>query len=146
MWKTFCTIVIYGDPIATERTRFDASRKIAYKPSKTRQAMTRRIALIQQYISQNGLAMIENEPIRVELDFYHSRPQRLMRKNDPLEPIPKTTKPDVDNLAKLILDSATQGGLWSDDNLISQLEIRDWYVAKTDQPKTVIIVKTLDKE
>jgi len=69
-----------------------------------------------------------------------------MRKKDPSEPIPKTTKPDVDNLAKLILDSATQSGLWADDNLITQLEIRDWFVEKTTEPKSVMIVKTLDRE
>lgn len=146
MWKTFCTVTIWGKPIATERTRFDARRKIAYKPSKTRNAMSRRIVLIKQHINQNSLPMIENEPIRVELDFYHPRPKRLMRKKDPSEPIPKTTKPDVDNLAKLILDSATQSGLWADDNLITQLEIRDWFVEKTTEPKSVMIVKTLDRE
>ena len=146
MWKTFCTITIHGDPVATGRARFDARRKIAYKPSKTRHAMARRIMLIKQHISQNRLLTIDNQPIRVELQFYHSRPKRLMRKKDSDNPILKTTKPDVDNLAKLMLDSATESSLWSDDNLICQLEIQDWYCAKTNEPKSVMIVKTLDME
>ena len=146
MWKLFCKIEINGDPVATQRARFDTRRKIAYKPTKTRQAMNRRITLMKRHVSQNRLSEIIDQPIRVELDFYHSRPKRLMRKKDPNDPIPKTTKPDVDNLAKLILDSATQAKLWNDDNLITQLEIRDWYVAKTNEPKSVMLVYTFDEE
>jgi Holliday junction resolvase RusA-like endonuclease len=146
MWKLFCKIEIHGDPVATQRARFDTRRKIAYKPTKTRQAMNRRITVMKRHISQNRLSEIIDQPIRVELDFYHSRPKRLLRKKDPNDPIPKTTKPDVDNLAKLILDSATQAKLWNDDNLITQLEIRDWYVAKTNEPKSVMLVYTYDKE
>jgi Holliday junction resolvase RusA-like endonuclease len=146
MWKLFCNIEIHGDPVATQRARFDTRRKIAYKPTKTRQAMNRRTSLMKRHVSQNRLSKIVDQPIRVELDFYHSRPKRLMRKKDPSEPIPKITKPDVDNLAKLILDSATQAELWNDDNLITQLEIRDWYVAKTNEPKSVMLVYTFDEE
>ncbi len=146
MWKLFCKIEIHGDPVATQRARFDSRRKIAYKPTKTRQAMERRITVIKRHTSQNRLSEIINQPIRVELDFYHSRPKRLMRKKDPKDPIPKITKPDVDNLVKLILDSATQAKLWSDDNLIAQLEVRDWYVAKTNDPKSVMFVYTFDEE
>jgi Holliday junction resolvase RusA-like endonuclease len=145
MWKTFCKITIYGDPCATERIRFDTRRGIAYKPTKTRKAMARYVMLIKQHIRKHSLVKIADVPIKVEIDCYHERPKRLLRKKDPIIPILKTTKPDVDNLSKLIMDSATQAGLWEDDNLIVDLSIRDWYVAKTYSPKSVMIVKTFDK-
>lgn len=36
---------------------------------------------------------------------------------------PKTTKPDVDNLAKLILDAMTKSRYWKDDNQVAELSI-----------------------
>jgi len=39
------------------------------------------------------------------------------------EVVPRTTKPDVDNLAKLILDAMTKAGYWHDDNQVCDLRI-----------------------
>ena len=36
---------------------------------------------------------------------------------------PRITKPDVDNLAKLILDAMTKAGYWHDDNQVCDLRI-----------------------
>ncbi len=43
--------------------------------------------------------------------------------------IPRTVKPDVDNLAKLILDAMTKAGYWQDDKQVYNLNI-----AKFDGP------------
>jgi len=37
--------------------------------------------------------------------------------------IPRTVKPDVDNLAKLILDAMTKAGYWQDDKQVYNLNI-----------------------
>ena len=39
------------------------------------------------------------------------------------EVVPRTTKPDVDNLAKLILDAMTKAGYWHDDNQVCDLRV-----------------------
>lgn len=36
---------------------------------------------------------------------------------------PRITKPDVDNLAKLILDAMTKAGYWLDDNQVCDLRV-----------------------
>lgn len=36
-------------------------------------------------------------------------------------PAPKTTRPDLDNLAKLALDAMTAAGYWSDDSQVAEL-------------------------
>ena len=74
----------------------------------------------------------------------------MRRKADPTIPLPKYSRPDVDNLAKLILDCCTQANLWSDDDLISRLVVRDWWAGLDEKreslpAKTVIIVATYDK-
>jgi len=123
MFKHHTQIVIMGKPQPTERVRFDGRK--AYKPSKTREAMNRRIWAIRRHIATEKLETISDQPISVEIDFFHTRPKTMLRKKDPTNPIPKTTKPDVDNLAKLVLDCCTQATLWADDDLISRLVIRD---------------------
>lgn len=37
--------------------------------------------------------------------------------------VPKTTRPDLDNLAKLALDAATQAGYWHDDAQVALLAL-----------------------
>ena len=143
MWKKIFIIEIYGKPMATQRARFNG--RYAYTPTKTRQAMNRRIALIKNAMNQQGITTLDC-PLRVELDFIHPRPKRLMAKKYSDEKILKTTKPDVDNLAKLLLDSGSQAQLWKDDNQICQLEIKDWYTDRTNEPKSVMIVKRMTKD
>lgn len=44
----------------------------------------------------------------------------------------KTTKPDVDNLAKGLLDVMTKMGFWEDDNQIAELILRKSYTCPED--------------
>lgn len=140
MWKSFFTIRIMGDPVATGRVRF-SKQGGAYKPTKTRNAMARRIVLIQKSMRENNVSKTDLA-VRVELNFYHKRPQRLKtKKYNQKELIFKTTKPDVDNLIKLMLDSGTNAGLWEDDNQICQIEVKDWYSCDPDpDPRTIMNV------
>lgn len=42
-------------------------------------------------------------------------------------PVPKVTKPDLDNMAKNVLDAMTKLGYWDDDALICNLNLRKYY-------------------
>jgi Holliday junction resolvase RusA-like endonuclease len=140
MWKLFFTVEIQGDPVATARVRF-SKQGVAYKPSKTRLAMNRRITLIQKQMRLDGIST-SNLPIRVTIQFIHKRPKRLLaKKYDQSKLFLKTTKPDVDNLVKMMLDSATQALLWADDNQICQLEVGDFYACENNpNPRTIMTV------
>lgn len=51
------------------------------------------------------------------------------RKSDRLaddELVPHTTRPDVDNLTKSILDAATRAGVWADDGQVYRLSVSKW--------------------
>ena len=66
-------------------------------------------------------------PIRVDLEFYFARPKRLCRKADHSGRIPHTGKPDLDNLAKAVLDALTQLGWWQDDaQVVAGLWAKFW--------------------
>lgn len=69
-------------------------------------------------------------PCRVELRFVFPRPEKLCRLRDPLVEFPHDKKPDVDNLAKVVLDALTEQGWWRDDGVVAELRVTKWWAAK----------------
>jgi Holliday junction resolvase RusA-like endonuclease len=79
------------------------------------------------------------QPICLNLTFYLPRPKSHFRSNGELKPnVPKwhTTKPDRDNLEKLVNDALTfkqmpdetkPFGVWTDDNLVCDGKVRKLY-------------------
>lgn len=68
--------------------------------------------------------------VRLSLAFYFRRPKGHFRANGALKesaPRHHTGKPDLDNLAKAVMDVLTRLGAWADDALVSTLLIRrEW--------------------
>jgi Holliday junction resolvase RusA-like endonuclease len=62
-------------------------------------------------------------PLTVEILFRFPVPKSRARKvpTGPWGSLPKTTSPDVDKLARSVLDGLTAGGLISDDSLVVRL-------------------------
>lgn len=78
--------------------------------------------------------------ISLSIDVVCSRPKSLTRKKDPDGRIPHNKKPDVDNIAKAVMDSMVEAGIMSDDKLVNQLFIRKWYGRKNpDEPDHIAI-------
>lgn len=79
-------------------------------------------------------------PVRVDTIFLLPRPKRLMRKRDPEGRIPHTSKPDVENLYKVILDALTAAGAYVDDAQVCEGRILKFYHAKRDKPGAIITI------
>lgn len=58
-------------------------------------------------------------------------------------PVPKTTKPDLDNMAKNLLDAMTKLGYWDDDALIFDLTLMKYYAP---EGKIKIEIDNITKE
>ena len=142
MWKEFTRIEMFGEPVP--KSLVNHGNRIANSP-KTKQAMERRKVLIRNHRNRNSLKQIKGLPIALKVFYYHSRPKRLLTAKVPSGAIYKTTKPDLDNLTKLLLDCCTQAELWGDDCQVCFTEIHDLYVELNTSPKTVIIIMTGDK-
>lgn len=80
-------------------------------------------------------------PCHVEITFYHPRPQnhyrtsrgRPTRQIKPNAPTWKPTSPDLDKLARAILDALTAAGAYRDDARVARLILEDRYA---DGPTT----------
>ena len=74
----------------------------------------------------------------VGVRFEFRRPQRLLTKKNQ-DVVRYTGKPDLDNLAKAVLDVLTMAGFWLDDSQVARLHVEKWYVRnKETQPGALI--------
>jgi crossover junction endodeoxyribonuclease RusA len=89
-------------------------------------------------------------PISVCLTFYFPRPKShfftgkhaaVLRE---LAPNLHTTKPDSDNLAKVVLDAMTVAGWWKDDSQVTPLLVVKSYENENRKPGAQISVVILD--
>lgn len=93
----------------------------------------------QFYLSEIGPEAPETPfkgPISVSVEFYY--PIKDKRKKGQF----KTSRPDCDNLVKLLLDCMTQLRFWDDDAQIAYLKIMKKY-SFTDEAGILIYVKEL---
>lgn len=71
--------------------------------------------------------------VNMNIVYAFRRPQSLSKKErneiDGGKTVPKTTKPDIDNLTKAILD-ALNGIVWKDDAQVTQINIQKVWSAK----------------
>ena len=81
---------------------------------------------------------ITAEAIEVSLEFYFDRPKSHYgtgKNADKLKasaPRFHTKKPDVDNLAKAVLDACQDAGLFKDDSAVITLEVSKFYIDPSD--------------
>lgn len=80
-----------------------------------------------------------DNPISLHVMFLMPRPKRLQTKkyiNKPL--IWHTSKPDLDNLIKAVMDSLTQIGFWTDDSRVFRQYLIKRYANAYERPGVLI--------
>ena len=78
-------------------------------------------------------------PIRLDVTWMFPYPKSA-KKHQPGDTRWKITRPDTDNLNKMLKDVMTDMGFWTDDALISNEEIRKVY---NDEPGILIFIYSL---
>lgn len=79
-------------------------------------------------------------PLRVSMTLHLPRPKRLCRRCDPDGSVWAPGGPDVDNLAKAVLDAMTQVGVWRDDSCVVMLTVAKRYHAKGGRARAHVLV------
>ncbi len=111
------TIPYEPTPKARARTFLRNGKYMSFTPSKTVNAEQ----FIRACLIEQGIRPIENQAVRLIIDFYLKRPATLPKKV--LEPI---KRPDIDNLVKTVLD-ALNGYAFKDDSQIVMLTANKYY-------------------
>ena len=137
-WVIHSQGTFHASPVALGRPRM--SRFGAYTPKKSKEyqeSMLESLESVDEPLTG---------PIKLSVTFCHKRPQRLNRKSDTLARIPKTTKPDIDNLIKMVMDVLTNAEVWVDDNQVVSVTAEDWYCSKQEEPHTQWRIYTIHQQ
>lgn len=155
MWGDHFLGVIYGRPQAMQRHRC-AMHGRAYLPVETRKALIKIEKYVIAKMAEHGTEKIpRGVPVSAHIVFIHKKPKRVPQSYMPewtqkkwkatTYRIMKTTKPDLDNLTKMILDGCTRGGLWADDSQIVQVNAYDFYAGERDEECVIFRISLQEK-
>jgi Holliday junction resolvase RusA-like endonuclease len=126
------TFTIPGDPMGKQRPKF--GKGFAYTPIKTVNYET---LVKMEYHNQVG-KMLDGE-IKATINAFYSIPKSVSKKRSDLMcvgVIRPTKKPDLDNVAKAILDSLN-GIAYKDDSQVVELTVKKYY---GDSPVVTVIL------
>jgi Holliday junction resolvase RusA-like endonuclease len=114
-------------------------RAIFYKDQKAKNW----IKVVGFYANPHAPAEPYEGAIKLTLTFVMKRPVALNGKKNNQGRIPADKRPDTDNLCKCTTDALI--GFWIDDAQIAELHASKWYAAKTEQPKIVITIESINE-
>ena len=136
------TFVIKGIPKVKQRPRFAArnGKILTYTP-KTTASFENLVKLKAEQEFDHPLDGAINLAIR----FHLPRPKRLIWKTKPMPEVYSDKRPDIDNLAKSIIDGLN-GIAFKDDGQIADLHVTKKYHAGNNEPKTIIMVENVKEE
>lgn len=134
------SFVIPGTPVAKARPRVTTVNGFAraYTPTKT----TNYESLVAISAQSAGCPMFDGA-VCVEVLAYWPCPESRKTKRVPRPEEWKTTKPDVDNIAKGICDGLN-GVAWADDKQVAWLTVKKLTAAQGDKPRCDVSIKTLE--
>jgi Holliday junction resolvase RusA-like endonuclease len=130
-------IQLDGEPGAKLRVRFDPRSRRAYSVDKVIH-YEGRLAHAGQ-LAMQGEALLD-EPLAVLVDAHMTIPASKSKrwKTEALAGrIRPTKKPDLDNIAKVVLDGLN-GIVWVDDVLVVELAVRKFY---SDRPRMEVSIQ-----
>lgn len=107
------TVIVYGEPIAQGRPRFNRNSGRAYDPEKSRDYKD----YVRLFASRNRPYVPVEGPVRFSLVIYRQIPKSFSKRKIELAVdghIRPTTKPDVSNVLKGVEDALK--GIWYKDD------------------------------
>ena len=133
------SFTVPGAPHGKGRPRFVAGRAVTPTETRKYEAKVARMAWAQH----QGPPLVG--PLSVELDVVCARPatrpasvtREAWRTG---ERLPRIGKPDVDNVAKAILDGMVAGRVLEDDTHVTRLVVCRWYAAKGEAAHVGVLV------
>lgn len=132
---------VWGEPVGTQRPRFDPRSKRTYKDGK----MASYLGVVI-YAARAALAEAPGWPCTgetlylVRLRIEVARPAGGTGPSFLSKCVPANGKPDVDNVAKLILDGMADAGVYPGDSLVFRLEVERYWAPIGDERSRVHVL------
>lgn len=132
---------VFGDPKGQPRARACIRGRHAgmYDPG-TADAWKFAVRAAAIEAAGKGWTPIEG-PVRLKLMFWFRRPKAHFNSKGEKKdsaPVWSVGKPDLDNLAKAVMDALTNAGVWLDDKQVASLEIEKLYGPTTGGAHVVV--------
>lgn len=116
-----------------------------YKSSRTASYMTAAGAYMLKARNEAGVYAPLDGPLRVQMFAFHGEvPLRLLREHSTGVLIRKDTRPDTDNIQKIIGDAGNKI-LWADDAQIVEWTASKWYAQLDTAPRVEVVVEGVDR-
>lgn len=135
------TVTVPGDPVPKARARVVNGR--AFTPAKT---VTGENQVQAAWVAATGGRRAPHDgPVVLHLDFHFTIPASWSKKRRQAVSdgsVPHRSRPDLDNLAKLVMDGLN-GLAWTDDAQIAHLTATKRYA---DSGRTVVRIRFINPE
>jgi Holliday junction resolvase RusA-like endonuclease len=130
-------IFIPGEPVAQPRPKVSTRGGFARAYVDAKHPIHEYKLAIKLTYTAAGGEVLEG-PVSIRIVCWFDRPKGHSKKRRQ-QPEPKTTKPDLDNVGKAILDALNKIA-YNDDGQVYRLTVEKWYVGPEDQVGTIIEV------
>lgn len=127
---------VYGEPKGKARPRFNTKTRTAYTPSRTAE-YEREVAMSYKAVSKGK---VFDGALTLDISAYFSIPKSTPKKRVEQilrQDIRPTKKPDIDNIAKIILDGLN-GIAYQDDKQIVSVRVNKFY---STEPRVEVAVE-----
>jgi Holliday junction resolvase RusA-like endonuclease len=128
-------VSIPGEPVAQGRPRFArrGNFMVAYDPAKSRNWKATAQAHFREALAAAGIATPLQGPVECRILARFTCPKSDWRKREPVPERLHMKRPDAENVAKAVLDSAT-GVVWLDDAQVAELTVKKVIGAQGEAP------------
>lgn len=122
------SLIVYGDPVPQPRARITTRGKFAHAYTPKKHPIHAYRELVAKEWKALWVAVPYDPfsgPVTVEIVCHFARPiSHLLKDGSTKASAPLYPRPDVDNLAKAVLDALTDAGAWGDDSQVVLLTVR----------------------
>jgi crossover junction endodeoxyribonuclease RusA len=95
-----------------------------------------------QALSRSSLQPFADGPVLLDVWFFLPRPKKFLTKKYAPVDVPLITTPDVDKLARVVVDALTRV-VYPDDSRVIDLYVHKRYCAAGELPRAVITVRAV---
>ncbi len=142
-WPTrMLQVMVLGDPKGQPRPRAAFIKKLnrvrIYDPGTAEGWKALVMQAVRPYLPKEPISI--GTAVSLELLFLMPRPKdhygtgKNAGKTKVMAPIAHTSKPDLDNLEKAVMDCLSNAGLWHDDNQVAKKTSEKRYVYPDERP------------